>query len=388
MTCTRRSWGSSDLRTLNVDWEAVRDALDDTEEPEELAELLDPPELAVALPYSGCDNPLEFLKRLDVRLDPVSVALLEIHGRVARKVREWRPFVCPDVRAAREFTREVVAKAKAEFLAERAGGSEALDLCAGPGGDTLALAEHYSVKAVDREAPRIEALKMNAQLHARHSVEVIELDAVGAEPDADVVHADPGRSGAKDPKSTEPPATELRDKLSGVPHMIEVPPAVEPRPGTVVFSAAGEVRSVCWTDLTDGVAAVIAETSAVLEGPPRKPTEALEPEEVRYVIEQDPAVRKANLSWKLAEELDAYPTVVAGEETVLASEDPPDSTVDHVIRVVEVGEKGDGPPTIRSFGVKLNPRRLAELRETYKEYDIVYVTRAGVLAGKVIYERE
>ncbi|WP_456484344.1 hypothetical protein [Methanopyrus kandleri] len=313
---------------------------------------------------------------------------MEIHGKVAKKVQEWKPFVCPDIRAAREFTREIVAKAKADFLAGRAGGSEALDLCAGPGGDTLALAEHYDVKAVDREVPRIEALKINARLHAGHAVEVIELDVMEAELDADVVHADPGRSGVKDPRRTEPPATELRDRFSEVPHMIEVPPAVKPRPGTVVFSATGEVRSVCWTNLTEKVAAVIAETSAVLEGLPRKPTEALEPEEVRYVIEQDPAVRKANLSWKLAEELNVHPTVVAGEETVLASEDPPDLTVDHVIRVVEVGEEGNGPPTIRSLGVKLNPRRLAELRKTYKEYDIVYVTKVGVLAGKVIYERE
>ncbi|WP_457620498.1 hypothetical protein [Methanopyrus sp.] len=316
------------------------------------------------------------------------MALAEIHGRVARKVQEWKPFACPDVRAAREFTREIVAKAKANFLAERAGGSEALDLCAGPGGDTLALSDHYRVKAVDREVPRIEALKINVRLHAGRAVEAIEMNALEVELEADVVHADPGRSGSKDPKRTEPPATELRRKFSEVPHMIEVPPAVKPRPGTVVFSAMGEVRSVCWTNLTEEVAAVVAETSAVLEGPPRKPTEALEPEDVRYVIEQDPAVRKANLSWKLAEELDVHPTVVPGEETVLASEDPPDPTVDHVVRVVEVGEKGDGSPTIRSFGVKLDPRRLAELRKTYKEYDVVYVTKAGVLAGKVIYERE
>ncbi|WP_456455713.1 hypothetical protein [Methanopyrus sp.] len=349
---------------------------------------MDPPELAAALPYSRCDNPREFLRRLEVRLDPISLALTEIHGRIARKVQEWKPFVCPDIRAAREFTREIVAKAKANFLAKRAGGSEALDLCAGPGGDTLALSEHYDVTAVDHEVSRIEALNINARLHARHAVEAIELDVVEAELDADVVHADPGRSGAKDPRHTEPPATELRDKFSEVPYMIEVPPAVKPRPGTVVFSAGGEVRSVCWTNLTEEVAAVIAETSAVLEGLPRKPTEALELEKVRYVIEQDPAVRKANLSWKLAENLNVHPTVVEGEETVLASEDPPDLMVDHVVRVVEIGEKGDGPPIIRSFGVKLNPRRLVELRKTYKGYDVVYVTKVGVLAGRVVYERE
>ncbi|WP_457614712.1 hypothetical protein [Methanopyrus sp.] len=349
---------------------------------------MDPPELAAALPYSECDNPLEFLKRLKVRSDPISLALVEIHSRVAKKVQDWKPFVCPDVRAAREFTREIVAKAKADFLVERAGGSEALDLCAGPGGDALALSEHYEVKAVDREESRIEALKINTRLHAKRTVEAVESNALEVEFKVDVVHADPGRSGSKDPRRTEPPATELRDKFSEVPHMIEVPPAVKPKPGTVVFSARGEVRSVCWTNLTGKVAAVVAETSAVLEDLPRKPEEALELESVRYVIEQDPAVRKANLSWKLAEELEVHPTIVPGEETVLVSEDPPDSIVDHVVRVVEVGKKGDGLPTILSFGVKLNSRLLAELRKTYKEYDAVYVTKAGILAGKVVYERE
>ncbi len=380
------------MRTLDLDWERIKSVLEETRDPEDVVRRLEPREAAVALPYTDCTDPLERLRQdPNVGTDPLITVLVTIHTKVAEKVEDWAPLACPDTRAAEELTGEAVARAKARFLRDRAGGRECLDLCAGIGGDSLALSEHYSVHSVERDGSRARALCVNARLHAQGEVRVLEADAIREPPtgDADVAHADPSRRGARRPQETRPPATRLREILSDLPHLIEVPPATETRPGTVVFSRAREVRAVCWTNLTDGAAAVVSETYAVLEGTPEVPKDAPRLDRVSYVIEQDPAVRKARLSTTLAEELDAYPTLVPGSESLLATTgEPPEDPPDHVVRVVKVGEEGEGPPTVRSIGVRLNRRDVARLRKSYERYDVVYVTRVGKLPGRIVYERE
>ncbi|MEO2241784.1 MAG: hypothetical protein ABGY09_06925 [Euryarchaeota archaeon] len=377
------------MRTLDLDWERIKLELERSEDPSELPRRLPPREAAVALPYTGCRNPSELLRRdPNVGTDPLVTALLTIHTKVAAKVEEWAPLACPDVRAAEELTGEHVARAKARFLSDRAGGRECLDLCAGIGGDTLALSRHYHVTSVELEDARVRALRTNARLHALKDVQVVKDDATRTPPDADAAHADPSRRGARRPEGTSPPATELRELLDGLPHLIEVPPATPARPGTAVFSRAREVRAVCWTNLIDGTAAIVSETRAVLEGDPETPRRSPRPDRVAYIIEQDPAVRKARLSTLLAEELDAYPTLTPGRESLLATTgSPPEDPPDHVIRVVKVGEEGEGPPIVRSIGVRLGRRDVARLRKSYERHDVVYVTRAGTFPGRIVHER-
>jgi precorrin-6B methylase 2 len=90
----------------------------------------------------------------------------------------------------------VVSAWRAARLAAVAGGSRRRwDLCAGIGGDTLAIAtaSRGPVTAVDRDAARLELLRHNARVFGVEvSIEVADALTVRPDPD-DLVHADPGR---------------------------------------------------------------------------------------------------------------------------------------------------------------------------------------------------
>ncbi len=378
------------MRTLDVDWKAVKEILSDDPNPERVLRSLGSREAAVALPYTGVENPLETLRRSPRHsVDPLCVVLTEIHGRVADKVESWIPMACPDVRAASEFTREPVARAKAEFLRERVGGRSAMDLCSGIGADALALAEAYQeVLAVEKDDARMKASTINVDMHSSGNVEVVKGDATDVDPDGfDVVHADPTRGRAKRPDDTEPPVPELLERLEGASYLIEVPPAVRASKGTVVFSHSGSVRAVCTSNVVDGAAVVIADTGFEMEALPRDPVgEPRDLKEVGWVLEQDPAVRKARLSWKLARELGVEPTVADGVETVMWVPEGAEAPLEHpaLKRVVEAWEEGEGPPVVVSVGVKTGARALRVLRRKYRRYDVVYVTPSGEIPGRLV----
>jgi len=378
------------LRTLVLNWNDIKEVLSENPRPEDILSELDSKEAAVALSYVGVENPIDELKMSPRHsVDPLCVALVEIHRKVAGKVFEWKPLACPDVKAASEFTREPVALAKAEFLSDRAGGKSALDMCAGIGADTLALSRFYGeVTAVEKDPARSRAVSINAEMHSEGRVDVVEGNALGVDVSAyDVVHADPSRGRAKDPERTEPPVPEILNAIGDVPYLVEVPHAVDVREGMAVFSHSGGVKAVCVTNVTDGVVATVVDTGFEIEGPPRCPRGGVrDVREVGWILEQDPAVRKSKLSWLLARELGVRPTVSDGVETVMWAPSGEEVPKDHpaLVRVVKAWEKGEGPPSVISVGVKIGRDQIRTLRRRYGVYDVVYVTPSGVVPGRLV----
>ncbi len=379
------------MRTLDLDWVDVKTVLSSEDpRPEGIPSKLDSREAAVVLTYAGVEDPIEELKRSPRHsVDPLCVALVEIHRKVAGKVSDWRPLACPDVRAASEFTREPVALAKAEFLKDRAGGKSVLDMCAGIGADALALSRFYGeVTAVERDPVRSRAVSINADMHSEGRVDVVEGDALSIDISPyDAVHADPSRGRSKDPERTEPPVPDILDSIEDAPYLVEVPHAVDVREGMAVFSHSGGVKAVCVTNLTEGVVATIVDSGFEIEGLPRCPRGGVRNvEEIGWILEQDPAVRKSRLSWMLARELGVRPTVSEGVETVMWAPQGEDVPRTHpaLIRVVKAWEEGKGPPFVVSVGVKIGRDRVRTLRKKYSSYDVVYVTPVGVVPGRLV----
>jgi hypothetical protein len=109
------------------------------------------------------------------------------------------PFIWAIPEALEQSTDAVVAKHKASRFAEAAV-TEIVDLCAGIGGDTMALANVAPVTAVDLSAPRVLCLRWNIEIAApRFPVQAIKGDVraiLPSLPATAAFHIDPARRSA------------------------------------------------------------------------------------------------------------------------------------------------------------------------------------------------
>ncbi|HOA75604.1 MAG TPA: class I SAM-dependent methyltransferase [Phycisphaerae bacterium] len=218
-----------------------------------------------------------------------------------------------------QSTDEVVATHKARRFA---GCGRIADLCCGIGGDTLALAAHAPVIAVDISGPRSAMAEHNAGVYGRRAEGVIG-DVELTHPDADAAHIDPDRRpvgrrehelehGSPDLRAVE----KLVGRYAGVAIKLSPGAGFErlPFPAEIeLISHHGQCKqAVAWTGrfITAHRRATVlpqgenisAADQRELVWPPSRPVEP-----GLWLLEPDAAVIRANLVGVLARQLDAAP---------------------------------------------------------------------------------
>jgi hypothetical protein len=196
----------------------------------------------------------------------------------------------------------------------------AYDLCAGLGGDSLALAEHCDVIALDRERERTSMLLANAEaLGPAHNVQAMVADVeylpLRFDSSAAVFFDPSRRSGGRRLRRVDeyrPPLETLKTWQSRVFGLAaKVSPAVDRASlaglgecETEFISLGGELREAC---LWFGGFRTAEVRATVLPGPhtmaerPRRSTQLASP--MVYLYEPDPAILRAGLVANLGEQL-------------------------------------------------------------------------------------
>ncbi len=241
---------------------------------------------------------------------------------------------------------EVVATHKARRFA---GMSAITDLCCGIGGDSLALAEHAPVAAVDISGPRVTMAEYNAGVYGRRATGIIG-DVTLTHPPADAAHIDPDRRPggrrAHDADRGSPDLAALESILRRYANA-----AVKLSPGTdfaeLPFEAEIELishhgnckQAVAWTGgfktalrratVLPAGTTLSADSADALAWPPRGKLRA-----GAYLLEPDPAVIRANLVGVLARQLDAQP--LDPRIAWLVAERPAASPLVHCFEVLDM----------------------------------------------------
>ncbi|MFE2514061.1 THUMP-like domain-containing protein [Streptomyces mirabilis] len=215
-----------------------------------------------------------------------------------------------------QSTRTTVATHRARRL-RSLGVRSVADLCAGIGGDAIALARAgIRVLAVDRDPLTVAVARANAEaLGLADLIEVREADVTEVDTQAyDAVFVDPARRGGRgrifDPEAYSPPlswaiATALKAPLAalkiapGIPHE-----AVPAEAEAEWISDAGDVKeAVLWFGTEPGLV-----RATLLPGPRELRGRGLPDPAVRevgrYLYEPDGAVIRAHLVAEVAEEVD------------------------------------------------------------------------------------
>lgn len=252
-----------------------------------------------------------------------SVALLAGRAAAADKFADAARLFC-DREAAEQAGSEVVA---AHTAARFAGYGRVADLGCGMGGDTLALARHAPVLAVDHDPARRAMLRANAEargLADRIAVLDEELDEeIGdwERPDGgpvDAIWCDPSRRDASgrrlDPQSWSPPLAAVLAAAARVPAAgLKLAPGIDlsllPEDGEVEFISLRRrlVAAVAWLGEFCGAPrrATVLPAGASLSGEPdRGVTPCAEPGD--YLYDPDPSVGRASLIDVLAARIDAW----------------------------------------------------------------------------------
>lgn len=308
------------------------------------------------------------------------------------------------------------------FLAAGLGGVEVGDLCCGLGGDSLALARHCRVRAVDRSPLALALARANADvLGLDPQIQLLETELPDGAPTLPAAWVDPGRreGGQRTRRvdsmsptlaevlslqkriprlgiklSPATPDAELDSALAGIPHEREY------------LSTHGECRELAlWIgdwggtvpDPDDGprVRATVLPAGESLTGTP----EPFEPvcELAEYLYEPDPALIRAGLVPLLARRLDAgfldprlayltsrefRHTPLAQGYRILGKESFSGKALAEWLR-----EQGAGDVVLKTRGAAVEPETLhRQLRRVLKHgrpdcRPVVFLTR---LAGRAI----
>jgi hypothetical protein len=312
----------------------------------------------------GLDAVAQATARLDAGAEPLTVAA-ELRGRGTAPERGSAVLAAATARRrARHrwpdadrllFTREGLEQASdpevSRWRARRlaVGGREVLDLCAGIGGDTLALAAlGASVIAVDQDPGRLELLAHNARACDLDVITRVD-DARRATASPDTwVHADPGRR--RDGRRVRvlrdhlPPVPDLVDRFGDAPAMgIVLSPAIDLDDrdlpdGELEFVQLGNslVEAVVWlggardgsamassTLLPDGVHLVRRQEPQVLATGPVG----------THLVEVVPAAVRARLHDELGRRIGAHR--LAANRALLTTAGPPPGSSWYRARPVE-----------------------------------------------------
>jgi hypothetical protein len=306
-------------------------------------------------------------------------------GRVQARAREkfpHLPYIWGPPEALEQASGFAVASWKARRLAPLTHGRPLFDLCAGIGGDTLALAQVAPVTAIDLSPVRMRCLQWNAAA-TNHPIHPQGADISELLPTLSregLFHIDPARRRHDIGKIKR--SHRYQDLLPGPPildavihhfagGMLKLSPAVDfdslPQGHVEVLSEAGTiVQAVLYvgilspafpsgtrtaTILRPGMAAFsFSAPPEVRLAPSPPPAEA----EGRYLYEVDGAVTRAGLAPALARECNLLPLTIDGGYLLSASPlpppHPPSSALSH--------------PALKPFRIRailpFSPRRFAQ----------------------------
>lgn len=218
-----------------------------------------------------------------------------------------------------QSTDEIVAAHKARRFA---GCDRIADLCCGIGGDTLALAQHAPVSAVDWSGPRANMAEHNTGVYGRRAEGMIG-DVELTHPEAEAAHIDPDRRpvGRRE-HELEHASPDLHVVKRLLPRYTNLAIKLSPGAGfeRLPFDAEIELishdghckQAVAWTGrlITAYRRATVLPSDDSLAAQSKRelawpPARAIEPG--AYLFEPDPAIIRANLVGVLARQLDAGP---------------------------------------------------------------------------------
>lgn len=252
------------------------------------------------------------------------VALVEGRKIAAAKFADAPALFC-DRESAQQASGEVVARHTA---ARFAAFDRVADLGCGFGGDTLALAEHAQVVAVDRDPVRLAMLEANAELRGSsariesHEAEIEQWQAASdeggkADEPVEAVWIDPSRRDTRgrrfDPEQWSPPlSVALRVAAQYDAAGIKLAPGIDldalPEGEVEFISLDGRlVEAVLWLGSLAGVPrrATVLPAGESLSGEPDSAATAVG-DPTHFFYDPDPAVGRASLIDVLAERLDAH----------------------------------------------------------------------------------
>lgn len=274
-----------------------------------------------ATALGGGGSELSLLDRLRQAHSPqearAAVALASARSLAARKFDDGARLYCD-----RESAQQASPQAVAEHTAARFAACEAMaDLGCGMGGDTLALARHARVLAVDRDPARLAMVEANAAVRGlSDAIETREskIESVELPPEIEALWLDPSRRDAGgrvlDPSRWSPPldvALRLGGAVAGAGLKLApgIDPTLLPEGAELEFvSLDGRlVEAVAWL----GSLARVARSATVLpagESLAGEPDGGATPlgEPGRYLYDPDPAVGRAGLIDVLAPRLQAW----------------------------------------------------------------------------------
>jgi SAM-dependent methyltransferase len=250
------------------------------------------------------------------------VTLVEGRGVAATKFADSPALFC-DRESAEQASGDVVARHTA---ARFAGFQRIVDLGCGFGGDTLALAEHAEVVAVDHDPVRLAMLDANAEqrgLSARITTAEREIEQwepsaeAAADAAVEAVWLDPSRRDTRgrrfDPEQWSPPlSVALRIAGQYGAAGIKLAPGIDldalPDGEVEFISLDGRlVEAVLWLGSVAGVArrATVLPAAESLSGEPDEGATAID-DPTHFFYDPDPTVGRASLIDVLAARLDAH----------------------------------------------------------------------------------
>jgi hypothetical protein len=348
-------------------------------------------------------------ERLDAEW--VTVAWMQVLLRQAARAKFSRADeMLFDRTGLEQSTDEIVAAYKARRFA---GSGRIADLCCGIGGDTLALAEHAAVAAVDLGGSRVSMAEHNAGVYG-HTVEGIIGDVELTHPDAGAAHIDPDRRPVdRREHELEHGSPGLRVVEQLVHRYANV--AIKLSPGArferLGFEAEIELishhghckQAVAWTGrfvsahrratVLPAGDSLAAASENDLEWPPAR---TMQPG--AYLLEPDPAVIRANLVGLLARQLDACP--IDRHIAWLLCDHPASTPFAHRFRIVDthpfnekklrpwLASHNIGRLDIKTRGVAFRPEDIAHrLKLRGRRSAVLLVTRLAEKPLAILAER-
>jgi SAM-dependent methyltransferase len=292
---------------------------------------------------------LRVLDTLRAQTDPARaraiLALLE-GRRVAAAKFEDAASLTFDRSSAEQATPEAVSH---HIAARFHGVRHIADLGCGAGADSLALAIHAPVVAVDRDAARLAMARANARVRdIEDRIETVEGDLTrfALPADIDAVWLDPGRRDERgrvlDPRRWTPPLEVALTIARTVGRAgIKVAPGIDlrhvPEDGEIEFiSLRGDlVVAVIWLGsavTTPRRATVLPSGDTLAASDTDREAEVHSPG--RYLYDPDPAIGRARLVGSLAHRLDAWQ--LDGTIAYLSSDEPRDTPFARRFRIEAV----------------------------------------------------